>query len=28
MLGLLYHPLTDIGLEKFLQDHRNANKEE
>ncbi|MEO6132263.1 MAG: fructose-6-phosphate aldolase [Saprospiraceae bacterium] len=24
MLGLLYHPLTDLGLEKFLQDHRKA----
>lgn len=22
--GLLKHPLTDIGLEKFLSDHRNA----
>jgi transaldolase len=22
--GLLYHPLTDIGLEKFLADHRKA----
>lgn len=26
MLGLLYHPLTDLGLEKFLADHRNAEK--
>ncbi|MCG8331132.1 MAG: fructose-6-phosphate aldolase [Chitinophagales bacterium] len=26
MLGLLKHPLTDIGLEKFLADHRKANK--
>jgi len=26
ILGLLNHPLTDIGLEKFLSDHRNANK--
>ena len=26
ILGLLNHPLTDIGLEKFLADHRNANK--
>ncbi|NND08708.1 MAG: fructose-6-phosphate aldolase [Saprospiraceae bacterium] len=25
ILGLLKHPLTDIGLEKFLADHRNAN---
>lgn len=25
MLGLLNHPLTDIGLEKFLSDHRKAN---
>lgn len=25
MLGLLNHPLTDIGLEKFLADHRKAN---
>lgn len=24
ILGLLQHPLTDIGLEKFLSDHRNA----
>ena len=23
--ALLNHPLTDIGLEKFLQDHRKAN---
>jgi transaldolase len=23
--GLFYHPLTDIGLEKFLADHRKAN---
>jgi transaldolase len=23
--GLLKHPLTDIGLEKFLTDHRKAN---
>ncbi len=23
ILGLLNHPLTDIGLEKFLDDHRN-----
>jgi len=28
ILGLLYHPLTDLGLEKFLQDHRRANPEE
>jgi transaldolase len=26
ILGLLPHPLTDIGLEKFLADHRNAAK--
>ncbi|MEP6793447.1 MAG: fructose-6-phosphate aldolase [Saprospiraceae bacterium] len=25
ILGLLYHPLTDLGLEKFLQDYRKAN---
>jgi transaldolase len=25
ILGLLNHPLTDIGLEKFLQDHRKSN---
>ncbi len=24
--GLLNHPLTDIGLEKFLADHRKGNK--
>lgn len=24
ILGLLSHPLTDIGLEKFLSDHRKA----
>ncbi len=24
ILGLLKHPLTDIGLEKFLSDHRKA----
>ncbi len=24
ILGLLNHPLTDIGLEKFLSDHRKA----
>jgi transaldolase len=23
--GLFYHPLTDIGLEKFLADHKKAN---
>ncbi|HZV68289.1 MAG TPA: fructose-6-phosphate aldolase [Saprospiraceae bacterium] len=28
ILGLLYHPLTDLGLEKFLQDHRKANPQE
>lgn len=27
ILGLLYHPLTDLGLEKFLSDYRKANKE-
>lgn len=25
ILGLLKHPLTDLGLEKFLADHRKAN---
>ena len=25
ILGLLNHPLTEIGLEKFLADHRKAN---
>ncbi|MCC6459316.1 MAG: fructose-6-phosphate aldolase [Saprospiraceae bacterium] len=25
ILGLFYHPLTDIGLEKFLEDYRKAN---
>jgi len=25
MLGLLKHPLTDIGLAKFLADHKKAN---
>jgi len=25
ILGLLNHPLTDIGLEKFLADHKKAN---
>lgn len=25
ILGLLKHPLTDIGLEQFLADHRKAN---
>ena len=24
ILGLLKHPLTDIGLEKFLSDHKKA----
>lgn len=24
ILGLLHHPLTDIGLEKFLADHKKA----
>lgn len=27
ILGLLKHPLTDIGLEQFLADHRKGNKE-
>lgn len=26
ILGLLKHPLTDIGLEKFLADHAKANQ--
>ncbi|MBK8054542.1 MAG: fructose-6-phosphate aldolase [Saprospiraceae bacterium] len=26
ILGLLHHPLTDIGLAKFLEDHAKANK--
>lgn len=26
IMGLLNHPLTDIGLEKFLSDHAKANK--
>lgn len=26
ILGLLKHPLTDIGLEKFLADHKKANQ--
>jgi transaldolase len=26
ILGLLKHPLTDIGLQQFLTDHANANK--
>lgn len=26
ILGLLKHPLTDIGLEQFLADHRKANE--
>ncbi len=26
ILGLLNHPLTDIGLEKFLSDHKKGNK--
>jgi transaldolase len=25
ILGLLKHPLTDIGLAKFLADHKKAN---
>jgi transaldolase len=24
IMGLLKHPLTDIGLEKFLADHKKA----
>ena len=24
--GLLKHPLTDIGLAKFLEDHKKANQ--
>ena len=24
IMGLLKHPLTDIGLAKFLADHKNA----
>lgn len=27
ILGLLKHPLTDIGLEKFLADYRKGNQE-
>jgi len=26
ILGLLKHPLTDIGLAQFLEDHAKANK--
>ena len=26
ILGLLNHPLTDIGLEKFLADHKKASE--
>lgn len=26
IVGLLYHPLTDIGLAKFLEDHNKASK--
>jgi len=26
ILGLLKHPLTDIGLEKFLADYNKGNK--
>jgi transaldolase len=25
IMGLLKHPLTDIGLEKFLADYRKGN---
>jgi transaldolase len=25
IMGLFYHPLTDIGLAKFLEDHKKAN---
>ncbi|MFZ4427690.1 MAG: fructose-6-phosphate aldolase [Saprospiraceae bacterium] len=28
ILGMLTHPLTDIGLEKFLADHAKANLEQ
>lgn len=28
ILGLLKHPLTDIGLEQFLADHNKANQKE
>lgn len=28
IMGLLKHPLTDVGLEKFLADHRKAQTEE
>jgi transaldolase len=28
ILGMLAHPLTDIGLEKFLADHAKANLEQ
>lgn len=28
ILGLLKHPLTDIGLEKFLADHQKASQKE
>lgn len=27
ILGLLNHPLTDIGLQKFLADHKKANEQ-
>lgn len=27
IMGMLRHPLTDLGLEKFLADHRKANAE-
>lgn len=27
ILSLLKHPLTDLGLEKFLQDHKNAQEQ-
>jgi transaldolase len=26
IIGMLNHPLTDIGLAKFLEDHRKANQ--
>ena len=26
ILGLLNHPLTDIGLKKFLEDYNSLNK--
>ncbi len=26
IMGLLYHPLTDLGLQKFLEDHKKGNQ--